>query len=153
MKEVAWLFIGIFITMTPALHYLQANPPPLSSAHEYYWATGVLSACLDNAPTYLAFLATALGQQHLAMESVADITTFASAHMGTLEAISLGAVFFGAMTYIGNGPNFMVKAIAQHAKVKTPSFLGYIGRYALPILLPFLALIGILFFSRWHIFG
>ena len=153
VKEVAWLFIGIFITMTPALHYLQASPPPLVSAHAYYWATGALSAALDNAPTYLAFLATALGQQHLAMENVADITTFASAHAGTLEAISLGAVFFGAMTYIGNGPNFMVKAIAEHAKVKTPSFLGYVVRFALPILLPFLALIGILFFSRWHVFG
>ena len=153
VKEVAWLFIGIFITMTPALHYLQANPPPLVSAHAYYWATGALSAALDNAPTYLAFLATALGQQHLAMENVADIHTFASSHAGTLEAISLGAVFFGAMTYIGNGPNFMVKAIAEHAKVKTPSFLGYVVRFALPILLPFLALIGILFFSRWRIFG
>ncbi len=153
VKEVAWLFIGIFITMTPALHYLQANPPPLASAHAYYWATGALSAALDNAPTYLAFLATALGQQHLELEKVADIQSFASAHAGTLEAISLGAVFFGAMTYIGNGPNFMVKAIAEHAKVKTPSFLGYVVGYALPILLPFLALIGILFFSRWHIFG
>ena len=153
VKEVAWLFIGIFITMTPALHYLQASPPPLVSAHAYYWATGALSAALDNAPTYLAFLATALGQQHLAMENVGDIHTFASAHAGTLEAISLGAVFFGAMTYIGNGPNFMVKAIAEHAKVRMPSFLGYVVRFALPILLPFLALIGVLFFSRWHVFG
>ncbi len=153
VKEVAWLFLGIFITMTPALHFLQANPPPLASAHAYFWATGALSAALDNAPTYLAFLATALGQQQLAMENVADIRTFASAHAGTLEAISLGAVFFGAMTYIGNGPNFMVKAIAEHAKVRTPSFLGYIVRFALPILLPVLALIGILFFSRWRIFG
>ncbi len=153
VKEVAWLFIGIFITMTPALHYLQGNPPPLTSAHAYYWATGALSGMLDNAPTYLAFLATALGQQHLSMENVADITTFARTQAGTLEAISLGAVFFGAMTYIGNGPNFMVKAIAEHAKVKTPSFLGYVVRYALPILLPFLALVGILFFSRWRIFG
>ncbi len=153
VKEVAWLFIGIFVTMTPALHYLQGNPPPLASAHEFYWATGALSAALDNAPTYLAFLAAALGQQHLAMENVAGITAFASAQAGTLEAISLGAVFFGAMTYIGNGPNFMVKAIAEHAKVKTPSFLGYVVRFALPILLPLLALIGVLFFSRWHPFG
>jgi Na+/H+ antiporter NhaD/arsenite permease-like protein len=153
VKEVAWLFIGIFITMGPALGYLQTSPPPLASAHAYYWATGVLSAALDNAPTYLAFLATALGQQHLAMENVADIQVFATSHGGMLSAISLGAVFFGAMTYIGNGPNFMVKAIAEHSKVSTPSFLGYAVRFALPILLPFLALIGILFFSRWHIFG
>ena len=153
VKEVAWLFIGIFITMTPALGYLQTNPPPLASAHAFYWATGVLSAALDNAPTYLAFLATALGQQHLAMENPGDIISFSTAHAGTLEAISLGAVFFGAMTYIGNGPNFMVKAIAEHAKVRTPTFLGYVVRFALPILLPFLALVGILFFSRWRVFG
>jgi Na+/H+ antiporter NhaD/arsenite permease-like protein len=153
VKEVAWLFIGIFITMGPALSYLQTNPPPLASAHAYYWATGVLSACLDNAPTYLAFLATALGQVHLSMDRVTDIQQFAGIHSGKLEAISLGAVFFGAMTYIGNGPNFMVKAIAEHAKVRTPTFLGYIVRFALPILLPFLALVGILFFSRWRIFG
>ncbi|HTF13730.1 MAG TPA: sodium:proton antiporter, partial [Burkholderiales bacterium] len=74
-------------------------------------------------------------------------------HAGTLEAISLGSVFFGAMTYIGNGPNFMIKAIAGQAKVRTPTFLGYIVRFALPILLPVLALVGILFFSRWRIFG
>ena len=86
-------------------------------------------------------------------QSTGDILTFASAQADTLAAISLGAVFFGAMTYIGNGPNFMVKAISEHAKVGTPSFLGYIGRFAVPILLPFLALIGILFFSRWRIFG
>ena len=153
LKEVAWLFAGIFATMTPALAFLQASPPPLSSDLSYYWATGALSGVLDNAPTYLAFLATALGQQHLALSDPAHVLTFANTHAGTLEAISLGAVFFGAMTYIGNGPNFMVKAIAEHSKVHTPTFLGYILRYALPILLTFLILIGILFFSRWRIFG
>ena len=153
LKEVAWLFAGIFSTMTPALAYLQASPPPLTSDLSYYWATGALSGVLDNAPTYLAFLATALGQQHLALSDPANVLTFAQTHAGTLEAISLGAVFFGAMTYIGNGPNFMVKAIAQHAKVHTPTFLGYILRYALPILIPFLALVGLLFFSRWRVFG
>ncbi len=153
LKEVAWLFAGIFATMTPALAFLQASPPPLSSDLSYYWATGALSGVLDNAPTYLAFLATALGQQHLTLSDPAHVLTFANTHAGTLEAISLGAVFFGAMTYIGNGPNFMVKAIAEHSKVHTPTFLGYILRYALPILLPFLILIGILFFSRWRIFG
>jgi Na+/H+ antiporter NhaD/arsenite permease-like protein len=153
VKEVAWLFIGIFATMVPALGYLQGNPPPISSDIAFYWATGALSAVLDNAPTYVAFLATALGQQHLTISQVTDVRTFAAGHAGTLEAISLGAVFFGAMTYIGNGPNFMVKAIAEHAKVHTPTFLGYIGRFALPVLLPFLAIMGILFFSRWRIFG
>lgn len=153
LKEVAWLFAGIFATMTPALAYLQQSPPPLASDLSYYWATGALSGVLDNAPTYLAFLATALGQQHLALSNPAHVLTFAHTHAGTLEAISLGAVFFGAMTYIGNGPNFMVKAIAEHSEVSTPTFLGYILRYALPVLLPFLALVGILFFSRWRIFG
>jgi len=153
VKEVAWLFIGIFAAMVPALAYLQGNPPPLSSHIAFYWATGALSAVLDNAPTYIAFLATALGQQRLTLGQVTDVQAFAVSHAGTLEAISLGAVFFGAMTYIGNGPNFLVKAIAEHSKVKTPSFIGYVVRYALPILLPVLALIGILFFSRWQIFG
>src|SRR5205085_1898604 len=114
--------------------------------------TGALSGVLDNAPTYLAFLATALGREHLALGSRTDVIAFANAHAGTLEAISLGAVFFGAMTYIGNGPNFMVKAIAEHAKAPTPTFIQYIVRFALPVLLPFLALAGILIFSRWRIF-
>jgi Na+/H+ antiporter NhaD/arsenite permease-like protein len=153
VKEVAWLFLGIFATMVPALGYLQSHPPPLASGLAFYWITGTLSAVLDNAPTYVAFLAAALGQQHLTLSQAGDVQSFAASHAGTLEAISLGAVFFGAMTYIGNGPNFMVKAIAEHAKVSTPTFLGYIVRFALPILLPFLALIGILFFSRWRIFG
>jgi len=153
VKEVAWLFIGIFATMVPALGYLENNPPPLASDIAFYWATGALSGVLDNAPTYVAFLATALGQQQLALSQVSDVQAFAAGHAGTLEAISLGAVFFGAMTYIGNGPNFMVKAIAEHAKVHTPTFLGYVVRFSLPILLPFLALVGILFFSRWRIFG
>jgi Na+/H+ antiporter NhaD/arsenite permease-like protein len=153
VKEVAWLFLGIFATMVPALGYLQSHPPPLASDIAFYWSTGALSALLDNAPTYVAFLAAALGQQQLTLSQAGDVQSFAAGHAGTLEAISLGAVFFGAMTYIGNGPNFMVKAIAEHAKVGTPSFLGYIGRFALPILLPFLALVGILFFSRWRIFG
>jgi Na+/H+ antiporter NhaD/arsenite permease-like protein len=153
LKEVAWLFVGIFATMVPALDYLQTNPPPLTSAHAYYWATGALSGVLDNAPTYLAFLATGMGQQQLALDSPAAVLSFSTVHRGTLEAISLGAVFFGAMTYIGNGPNFMVKAIAEHARVATPGFLAYVGRYAIPILLPFLALVGLLFFSKWRIFG
>ena len=153
LKEVAWLFIGIFATMVPALDYLQHHPLPITREHAYYWSTGALSAVLDNAPTYLAFLAASLGQHQLALTSAADVAAYAREYSGTLEAISVGAVFFGAMTYIGNGPNFMVKAIAEHAKVATPGFIGYVTRYAIPILLPILALVGILFFSRWRIFG
>jgi Na+/H+ antiporter NhaD/arsenite permease-like protein len=148
LKEVAWLFIGIFATMPPALAYLQAQPPPLHSQLAFYGATGALSGVLDNAPTYLAFLATALGQQHLQIDSATDVLRFSAEHGGTLQAISLGAVFFGAMTYIGNGPNFMVKAIAEHARVATPGFVPYVLRYALPILLPFLVLVGWLLFGR-----
>jgi len=148
IKEVAWLFFGIFGTMIPALDYLQTNSGALGveTPAQFYAFTGILSAVLDNAPTYLTFLAAALGQQGLDLGDSADVAAFAAAHAPILVAISLGAVFFGAATYIGNGPNFMVKAIAEHAKVETPTFFGYVVRYALPILLPLLVLVGWLFF-------
>jgi Na+/H+ antiporter NhaD/arsenite permease-like protein len=147
IKEVAWLFFGIFGTMVPALDYLQAHADKLGigSPGEFYLATGLLSSCLDNAPTYLAFLAAGLGQQGLSLKSTADVALFAAEHTTTLAAISLGAVFFGAATYIGNGPNFMVKSIAEHAKVRTPTFFGYLLRYTLPVLLPLLILTAWLF--------
>jgi Na+/H+ antiporter NhaD/arsenite permease-like protein len=143
IKEVAWLFFGIFGTMVPALDYLQIHADKLgiSTAAEFYTVTGLLSSCLDNAPTYLTFLAAALGQQGLSLKSETDVALFAAQHAATLTAISLGAVFFGAATYIGNGPNFMVKSICEHAKVRTPSFFGYVLRYTLPILAPLLALV------------
>lgn len=141
VKEVAWLFFGIFGTMVPALDYLQVHADQLGIGKpvEFYAMTGLLSSCLDNAPTYLAFLAAGLGQQGLSLKSTADVALFAAEHATTLAAISLGAVFFGAATYIGNGPNFMVKSICEHAKVRTPTFFGYILRYTLPMLLPLLA--------------
>ena len=148
LKEVAWLFVGIFATMLPALQYLQAQPPPLASPGAFYWATGTLSGLLDNAPTYLAFLATAMGAQHLSLDSTADVALFVKNHGPTLEAISLASVLFGAMTYIGNGPNFMVKAISQHAKVRTPTFIGYIFRFAIPILLPILVIVWLVLVRR-----
>ncbi len=152
VKEVAWIFLGIFGTMIPALEYLQAHASSLGLHGEmqFYWATGLLSGLLDNAPTYLAFLAAAFGLAGLDLNTA--MPQFLAAHGPTLVAISVGAVFFGAMTYIGNGPNFMVKAIAERAKVQTPGFFGYILCYALPILLPVCFLIGILFFSRWRLF-
>lgn len=148
VKEVAWLFLGIFATMIPALQYLQMHAASLGlqSEWQFYWATGLLSGVLDNAPTFLAFLATAFGLAGLDMET--GMPAFIASHGGTLAALSVSAVFFGAMTYIGNGPNFMVKAIAVRAKVETPGFFGYIARYALPFLLPVLYLVGILFFSK-----
>jgi Na+/H+ antiporter NhaD/arsenite permease-like protein len=154
VKEVAWLFVGIFATMVPALDYLElhAGALGLNSAMKFYWFTGALSGVLDNAPTYLTFLAAAMGRHHLSLSQPADMTTFVAQHDHELIAISLGAVFFGAMTYIGNGPNFMVKSIAEAAKVKTPSFGDYFFRYALPILVPFFALVSVLFFSKWRVF-
>jgi Na+/H+ antiporter NhaD/arsenite permease-like protein len=147
IREVAWLFLGIFGTMVPALDYLQMNSDKLgiSTPVQFYAVTGTLSSFLDNAPTYLAFFATALGQQGLSLTRPEDVAAFAAGHAIHLVAISLGAVFFGAATYIGNGPNFMVKAIADQAKVSTPSFFGYILRFTLPVLLPLLALTAWLF--------
>ena len=147
IKEVAWLFFGIFGTMVPALDYLQIHAGRLgiSTPVEFFAVTGLLSSCLDNAPTYLTLLAVALGQQALSLKSEADVALFAAHHATTLGAISLGAVFFGAATYIGNGPNFMVKSICEHAKVRTPSFFDYIVRYTLLVLAPLLALVAWLF--------
>lgn len=149
IKEVAWLFFGIFATMVPALDYLQlhATALGLERAGHFYWASGVLSAVLDNAPTYLAFLAAAFGVKKMFLDDPAHMTRFIIEHGQYLLAISLGSVFFGAVTYIGNAPNFMVKAIADHAKVHAPSFLGYIFKFAVPILLPILVLVGWVFFG------
>jgi Na+/H+ antiporter NhaD/arsenite permease-like protein len=144
--EVAILFAGIFACMVPTLDWLSANAHMLGleTPRAFYWSTGSLSAVLDNAPTYLNFLAAAMGVSGLAVDSPADVLTFAATHAHFLRAISISAVFFGAMTYIGNGPNFMCKAIADHAGVKTPSFVDYILRYSLPILLPVLLIISFL---------
>jgi Na+/H+ antiporter NhaD/arsenite permease-like protein len=143
VKEVGYLFIGIFLTMIPALQILQSGEAvKISSPIGYYFATGSLSAFLDNAPTYLSFLAAAMGSNQVSIESPSDVLAFASSHPHLLLAISLGAVFFGAGSYIGNGPNFMVKAIADKAKVNTPDFLRYMWQFSIPILLPILVVVG-----------
>ena len=154
IKEVAWLFIGIFATMVPALDYLEVHAAELglNSEMKFFWITGALSGVLDNAPTYLTFLAAAMGRYQLSLNSPTDVQAFVAQHGYELIAISLGAVFFGAMTYIGNGPNFMVKSIAEQAKVRTPSFFEYLFKYAVPILLPFFAIVALLFFSKWRVF-
>lgn len=154
IREVAWLFAGIFATMVPALDYLQlhAHDFGLDSEMKFFWLTGVLSGALDNAPTYLTLLAAAMGLHDLNLNNTEHVRQLVATHDHELIAISLGAVFFGALTYIGNGPNFMVKSIAQHAKVKTPSFFAYLFKYALPILIPLMVLISLLFFSRWRVF-
>jgi len=145
ITEVAILFAGVFATMIPALAWLNhsatavlgSNPQPAI----FYWGTGGLSAVLDNAPTYLGFLNALFG-----ITSNTDIDTILDQNARHLLAISIGAVFFGAATYIGNGPNFLVKAIASQHGVPTPSFTGYVVKYSLPILLPVLAIVWLVFF-------
>ena len=150
--EVACLFVGIFVTMQPALEILAVRGKTLglSSAASFYWASGALSSVLDNAPTYLVFFKAAQslslqdgvisGVHHGVAAGVsAQTATVAGVALPLLQAFSMGAVFMGAMTYIGNGPNFMVKTIAESSGVKMPSFFGYIA-YSAVILLPILAL-------------
>jgi Na+/H+ antiporter NhaD/arsenite permease-like protein len=196
IKEVAILFIGIFATMVPALDWLELNASSIGIKQpgQFYWATGVLSSFLDNAPTYLNFLSAAIGLfvneeivkqvYHLVQTYGSDVgqiagpyateikNTFATLmkyhgdmivaghvpaddinvsylignHNIYIQAISIAAVFFGACTYIGNGPNFMVKSIAEQSGVHCPSFFGYIVKYTIPILLPIFFVIWLLFF-------
>ena len=148
IKEVAILFAGIFATMVPALDWLELNADHLGirSPGGFYWASGALSSVLDNAPTYLNFLSAAMGLHGLMLNDPAQVRILIAQHGQFLLAISVGAVFFGANTYIGNGPNFMVKSIAEHAGVDCPSFFGYVFKYSLPILIPVFALVWILFF-------
>jgi len=150
IREVAWLFLGIFATMIPALDYLEHHALAIASALKmgavhFYYFTGILSSVLDNAPTYLAFLSVELGLQGGSLDQSQDVLRVALHDPTHLIAISMGAVFFGAMSYIGNGPNFMVKSIVTESGAATPGFFGYIFRYALPILLPVLVLAGWLF--------
>jgi Na+/H+ antiporter NhaD/arsenite permease-like protein len=149
IKEVAWLFAGIFMTMVPALDYLQLHAATLGlhKPVQFYWLSGALSGVLDNAPTYLAFISAAFGLQKLDLNNSAHVVLFLDQHSLYVIAVSLGSVFFGAMTYIGNGPNLMVKAIADHAKVHTPSFFGYVFKFSLPVLIPVFAFVGWLFFK------
>ena len=141
--EVAALFIGIFICMQPAIEILDQQGPRLglSTPKQFFWATGLLSAFLDNAPTYVVFFKTAAA-------GLPDFTTLveqAGAQRSQLIGISLGSVFLGAMSYIGNGPNFMVRAIAEQMGVRMPSFFGYLLFWSVPILLPVFFITTLLF--------
>ena len=136
--EVACVFLGIFATMTPALMFLQQNPLPVTEPWHFVYSTGSLSAFLDNAPTAMVFHATA---STLPIEG----TAVAGISQALMKAICMGAVFFGALTYIGNGPNFMVKGIAEQSGIKMPSFFGYMLRFYLSILLPVFIIVQILF--------
>lgn len=159
IKEVAFLFAGIFATMMPALSYIDEHGEEMAVKHPlgYYLAAGSLSSVLDNAPTYATFLrlaeSSSVAREPQAFsatdgseEAIVAVMRERPADARLIIAVSLGAVFFGAMTYIGNGPNFMVKSIADSSGVHTPTFFGYIIKFSLPILLPILLLSGWLFF-------
>jgi Na+/H+ antiporter NhaD/arsenite permease-like protein len=150
MLEVAKLFAGIFLTMVPVIAMLRAgsagafapviaavtradgNPNPAA----YFWASGILSSFLDNAPTYLVFFNTAGGDPHQLMNELAPV----------LVAISAGSVFMGANSYIGNAPNLMVKAIAEERGVKMPSFFGYMA-WSVAILVPIFLVLTFIYFA------
>ena len=161
IREVALLFIAIFVTMIPALALIEGYATQHAvelSVSKFYWMTGALSGVLDNAPTYIKFLAAASRKFGLDMGSSDNIKVFAKGiHSPVpgdpfsdiyLMAISLASVFFGALSYIGNAPNFMVKTIAAQAGVEVPGFVKYIYKYSLPILLPFFVLLWLLFLLR-----
>jgi Na+/H+ antiporter NhaD/arsenite permease-like protein len=143
--EVAILFAGIFITMVPALALLTVHGKTLGVTQpwEYFWLTGGLSSFLDNAPTYVTFATLAAGSSDFSLLMAPQGAVPNGPKI--LEAISCGAVFMGANTYIGNGPNFMVKAIADQAGYPTPSFFGYMA-YSGAVLLPVFGLVMLLFF-------
>ena len=140
IQEVAYLFLGIFITMVPCLLYLETNAKTLgltSTSHFYYY-TGLLSSFLDNTPTAVTFHSLAKGLVANFGVSIAGIPE------EILRAICVGAVFFGSMTYIGNGPNFMVKTVAEENNIKMPDFFSYILKFSLIILLPVFILVQLL---------
>ena len=163
VKEVAILFVGIFGTMIPALDWLQSNASRLENPNlgMFYFGSGSLSSVLDNAPAALCFLKAAIGRfvdpvfvtqahaaNHLLTTDQIQVSFFLAdiKLKGYLLAISIGSVFFGANTYIGNGPNFLVKAIADHQKVHTPSFVHYVTRFTVPFMVPMVIIVWFLFF-------
>lgn len=149
IKEVAFLFIGIFATMIPALQLIAYEAKVFGnelSAGLFYWAAGFLSSILDNAPTYLNFLSAEMGKYNLNINVKSDVVAFVMHESLYLRAISVAAVFFGAFTYIGNGPNFMVKSISEKAGIEMPSFMGYVLKYSVVVLLPIFTVIWLLFF-------
>ena len=160
IQEVAYLFAGIFMTIIPALAILQVGDQGalagliafVKTPVHYFWVTGGLSSFLDNAPTYLTFFNTALGSFGLPETAVPGLLGYLGEaarnpeFIKDLTAISAGAVFMGAMTYIGNAPNFMVKSIAEEAGIPMPSFFGYMVKYSLPILVPVFVIVTFVFF-------
>jgi Na+/H+ antiporter NhaD/arsenite permease-like protein len=155
IKEVIIIFFGLFITMIPAVQILLYGEKgafgPLiqgmDKPYHYFYGTGVFSAFLDNAPTYLTFLSALLGKFYQGLPEGAALSLLIKEHPKYLLAISCGAVFWGAMTYIGNAPNFMVKSIAEERGIPMPSFFGYVFKYSLPILFPLFVLLSLIYFK------
>jgi len=157
LREVSVLFVGIFGTMIPALQLISAlagseTGQAIITHNTLYWGTGLFSSILDNAPTYLNFSAAIMAAHGASISTVADVQAFASGGIFPnsvlqLRAISVASVFFGAMTYIGNGPNFMVKAIAEQSGLRMPSFFAYVLQFSALILLPVLVIVWLLFFA------
>jgi Na+/H+ antiporter NhaD/arsenite permease-like protein len=154
IKEVAYLFAGIFMTIIPAIAILQAGEKGAFSflikavdrPADYFWATGLLSGFLDNAPTYLTFFNTALGKFYAGIPEPDAVRILTTEKVSYLAAISVGAVFMGAISYIGNAPNFMVKSIAEEAGIKMPSFFGFILKYSIPYLIILFIVMTFVFF-------
>jgi len=155
IKEVAILFAGIFMTMIPALAILRAGEKGAAAAliasvkepYHFFWITGGLSSFLDNAPTYLTFLNTALGRFFVGIPEKQAVAQLIAQKGIYLKAISAGAVFMGANTYIGNAPNFMIRSIAEEAGIPMPSFFGYMLKYSFVYLIPSFILVTLIFFS------
>lgn len=137
IEEVAYLFFGIFVTMVPCLLYLEQNASHLgvTTTFQFYYYTGLLSSFLDNTPTAVTFYSLALGLQQHSASMIAGIPE------EIMKAICTAAVFFGSMTYIGNGPNFMVKAVAEENNIKMPDFFSYMFKFSIIILLPIFVLV------------
>jgi Na+/H+ antiporter NhaD/arsenite permease-like protein len=152
--EVAYLFAGIFMTIIPALAILMAGEKgalgflirSVNQPAHYFWASGMLSSFLDNAPTYLTFLSSALGKFYPGLPGAEAVARLIVEEIPFLAAISVGSVFMGANTYIGNAPNFMVKSIAEEAGVAMPSFFGYMFKYSIPILVVLFVIMTFIFF-------
>jgi Na+/H+ antiporter NhaD/arsenite permease-like protein len=155
IQEVAILFAAIFVTIIPAVAMLRVGEAgamgfvvrAVREPAHFFWATGILSSFLDNAPTYLAFTSTALGRLYPGVPASEAMTRLIAEHPAFLVAVSTGSVFMGANTYIGNAPNFMVKSIAEEAGVPMPSFFGYVLRYSLPVLVTTFLLVTWVFFA------
>jgi len=152
--EVAYLFIGIFITMIPCLLILKAGQNGalaflifrVKEPIHYFWIAGALSSFLDNAPTYLTFFNSALGAFYAGMPEAQSVVLLMTENSVYLKAISAGSVFFGACSYIGNAPNFMVRSIAEESGTPMPTFFGYILKYALVFLVPGFIITTLIFF-------